>query len=923
MPGTTVRPPQIVGRKAELERVLRFAGDAAASPAALVVTGGPGIGKSTLWSAGVEAARERRARVLVARPSEAETHLSYAALADLLADVGRDDVEELPAPQWHALQVALLRAEPEEGPLEPGAISTALHGALRALARRRPVLVAVDDVQWLDPPTATALAYALRRLAGRAVRVLLARRDGHGSPVEEALEAWAPDRLALTPLTPSATGRLLEATFDTAFPPRVVRETHRAAAGNPLFAIEIGRILTERGMPAEGEEPAVPVALDALLGARVGALPPALRRLLLTVSLAGGLPAHLLEQIAEAETIERALAERLVLVDGGHARPGHPLLAAAAVVNAPRAARREVHGVLAQVAGDAERRARHLALAAEEPDGELAAQVSAAAASAAARAAAEDAVELAEHALRLTPDGDPARTDRLLDLAEYLSLAGEPGRLTELLEPELDALPPGPARARGLLLLADGGTTGMRERVAVLERALEACGDDLVLRAPVVAELYEEVAVAGVERVAEAAAAVDEVLPAALGEATDASTEVRWRVITAAGWTRMLGGQPLDALVERSRTLPGATPLNLYRSLDRLVAVQLMWRGEAGEARERIWRLLAAADERGEGFTAIIMRIHLCELLLRVGECGAVAHVLDEWDGFTEYEAVLHGVRLRFRALLAATEGRAEDVARPVARVLAETEETGMRWDALEARRAAGLGALLRGEHDRAARELGAVWEHCEREGVRDPGTFPVAGDLAEALAAAGDAEGAGAVAAALRARAGEQDHPWARVTAERSGALARLAADPGDEGAADALGRAAGGYEALGLPFERARALLARGRALAGQGAWGPARAALEDAAAGFEVVGCWGWADAARAELRTVAAHRPEPEAEVTRAERRVIELAAAGLSDREIAQALLMSAAAVRAHLRRACDRLGAASREELAARVRGGR
>ena len=117
---------------------------------ALVLTGGPGIGKTTLWEAGVAAARERGLRVLSARASGAEARLSFAALIDLLDGVGGEELAALPAPQLRALEVALLRTEATDVPPETGAIALGFLNALRALAARGPLLVAVDDVQWLD-----------------------------------------------------------------------------------------------------------------------------------------------------------------------------------------------------------------------------------------------------------------------------------------------------------------------------------------------------------------------------------------------------------------------------------------------------------------------------------------------------------------------------------------------------------------------------------------------------------------------------------------------------------------------------------------------------------------------------------------------------------------------------------------------------
>ena len=138
----------IVGREAELAAVDAFV-RADAWPRALVLAGEPGVGKTTLWEAGVDLARQLEFHVLLARGSAAETQLSSTALIDLLDDVGSEELTALPAPQRQALEVALLRAEPTAAPPEPTAIALGLRNALRSLAAREPVLVAIDDVQSL------------------------------------------------------------------------------------------------------------------------------------------------------------------------------------------------------------------------------------------------------------------------------------------------------------------------------------------------------------------------------------------------------------------------------------------------------------------------------------------------------------------------------------------------------------------------------------------------------------------------------------------------------------------------------------------------------------------------------------------------------------------------------------------------------
>ena len=232
----------MIGREKELERLGAFL-DAGLRPTCLVLDGEPGIGKTTLWEAGIAAARERGIAVRVARAGEAEAQLSFAALIDL---AGGLDLAALPAPQRAALEIALLRRDPEGAPPQPHAIGLGLRNALAAAG---PTLVAIDDLQWLDAPSAEALAFAARRLQDEPVGFLLARRPGEPTVLERALERGALERVHVGPLGVRATRRLLAERLGLELAPAVLRRIVDATLGNPLFALEIGRLLAagERG----------------------------------------------------------------------------------------------------------------------------------------------------------------------------------------------------------------------------------------------------------------------------------------------------------------------------------------------------------------------------------------------------------------------------------------------------------------------------------------------------------------------------------------------------------------------------------------------------------------------------------------------------------------------------------------------------
>jgi AAA ATPase domain len=169
-----VNAVEVVGREAELRSVSGFLDRAADGPAAFVLEGESGIGKSTLWRAAVTAARWRDLTVLSARPAEAERGLAHVGLGDLFDNVLDDVLPELLAPRRRALETALLREEGSDEPVDYRALVVAVRDVLQLLSDRRSLLVAVDDVPWLDASSSSALAFALRRLGDSRVRVLLA-----------------------------------------------------------------------------------------------------------------------------------------------------------------------------------------------------------------------------------------------------------------------------------------------------------------------------------------------------------------------------------------------------------------------------------------------------------------------------------------------------------------------------------------------------------------------------------------------------------------------------------------------------------------------------------------------------------------------------------------------------------------------------
>ena len=504
-------------------------------------------------------------------------------------------------------------------------------------------------------------------------------------------------------------------------------------------------------------------------------------------------------------------------------------------------------------------------------------------------------------------------SNRLLALGDYLTVAGEKQRLTDAVAPAIDSLPHGEARVRGYLLLTGGVVDGTEDIVRLHEQALAECGDDARLRSGVLATISEFDAVILVRRIAAAEATAREAV-----EATDgAGVELERSALYTLAWARALRGRAVDDLCERFHAVAEHTSY-LVSSPDRVAALRLMWRGEIERARAVLTEQLSAADERGEPYSYVLQRMHMCQLALRVGDWAEAERLLDEWDRSADREQLIWPMYERCRALLAAGRGYPEAADRWAASTIERAERRGIRWDVLEALRARGVGALLAGDPRTAVASLESVWAHTCREGVDEPGVFPVAPDLVEALVELGQLDEARAVTARLGALSEELEHPWGLVTMARCRALIELASGF-DEAAATSLGATATGYGALGLRFDRARSLLGLGRAQRRAKKWAASRASLEEAAAGFDAIRSAGWAECSRAELDRVGARRPRPTGSLTPSEQRVAELVGEGLSNKEIAQRLVVSVRTVEAHLSHAYGKLGVTSRAQLARRL----
>jgi len=373
----------LLGRRGELAEIERFLDSGVAR--ALLIEGEPGIGKTSLWREGVRMSRERDRTVLVARPGSAEVRLAFAGLRDLLDGVLDVVAAELPAPQLQALEVALLLEQREGFEPEPRAVAFASLTAFRLLARSRPLTIAIDDLQWLDRPSARALEFVLRRLDEEPVLLLASVRTERTAAAAAGLEGALPPgqliRLPLGPLSLGALHELMRAAAGISLSRPALVRLLETTGGNPFFALQIGLLLEERVEGVSAELP-LPSSLKDLVRRRLAGLPrrsrgPLAAAAALARPTVGAVRAASSEPGRVTDDLERAVAARIVELEGDAIVFSHPLLASVLYGDLRPAHRRELHRRLAAAVDGLEERAHHLALAADEPDAEVAAALDA------------------------------------------------------------------------------------------------------------------------------------------------------------------------------------------------------------------------------------------------------------------------------------------------------------------------------------------------------------------------------------------------------------------------------------------------------------------------------------------------------------------------------------------------------------------
>jgi hypothetical protein len=485
-------PQAIIGREGELGVVEAFLAGLSSGPAALVLAGPAGVGKTTLLEAGLDRAAGLGYTVLRTVPSQSDMRLAFAGLADLLGSRVDAVLAGLAAPQRRALGVALLIEDAPSAPPEPRVIAAAVRTALLVLAASAPVLVVVDDVQRLDAPTAAAVGFAVRRLEGERVGLLCAQRVEAGVPGELPLELdrarLSTEVLPLGGLSVGALHHLLRTRLGISFARPTLHKIQEASAGNPFISLEIGRALARRGISrAAGGPLPVPATLGGLVGERLRELPASVAGALGAVAVMPGAPlSRYLAAGVRADELDAAFVTGVLEADAGCLRFSHPLLASAVLDRIPPARRRELHALAASSAEDAEEKVRHRALAACGPSAAIAAGLEEAARLTELRGAPATAAELLELAASMTPGGHAeAAHRRLLSAGRQLAIAGETRAAAAVLNDLAAITPPGPRHAEVVAHLGMNSEDDFEASTRLLDRALAEAGGAPVLSASI------------------------------------------------------------------------------------------------------------------------------------------------------------------------------------------------------------------------------------------------------------------------------------------------------------------------------------------------------------------------------------------------------------------------------------------------------
>jgi DNA-binding NarL/FixJ family response regulator len=903
--------PALYGRDAEVAAARRLFTRVDRGPAGLLLSGAAGMGKTVVWSDAIGLARSAGRRVISTRPAEADAGVAFAGLRDLIGEAAPDVLAVLPAPQRRALAVVLLLEEVGTEPVDPGVVSASVVGVLRALRGGGSLVVAVDDVQWLDVPSRGVLAFAIRRMDdGERVGLLATSRPDGDALAELAggLPRDSVERVELGPLSVAALHRIVVDRVGVMLRRPTLLRLHEMSGGNPLYALEIVRGL------GDDAELAVPRDLSALLRARLAVLSPRAGEVVLTAAALSRPTRTLLEHIqgdVDDELDEAATAE-IIEFDGDVVRFTHPLLASVHYTAASPASRRAVHARIAGSGVDIEERARHVALATREPDDNVAEVLDDAVAVARGRGALGAAADLARSAIAMTPSGSPARHRRVLTAVDLAYSSGDSEGAARLAR---DALAAGAEdRERAELLLALGRVEHERDPQAAgaaLRAALDQAGPDSSLTVELLVQL--------------AAAEYDCRRPRKALELAERAEAIAEHVGDSALLALAVGSV---AFFEGDLT--GEIP---FARFERAVALE-------EEAGRRIGEFSAAFDYGQELLDAWVLepaRAIFERLVARARSDGSAT--------LAEYVDKLAFVELCAGNLAAASTlaHEAVDLASQIGRSSTEAVALfrlgwieGLRGSVDAARvaceqslrLAAGSNGFLRGARlslgylESSLENYDAAWAYLDPSQPATgelPPERPVVHvpEMVEVLAALGRTEEARAKLTPFATRAAELDRRLALARAAHCRGLI-LAADSDLGTAEDALEAAVAQGVANGWPIPLGRALLSLGSVQRRRRHKADARRSLGRAVALFDDAGAVIWRDRTRRELGRIGGRSAPAGPGLSPTEHEIARLVALGCSNKQVAHDLHLSVKTVEWNLSKIYRKVGVRSRTEFVAR-----
>ena len=907
----------LVGRDAEFHSLLASVYRAVdGHGCAVCVEGDAGIGKTALVQAVVDAASTARPEITVLRAVgvQSEFSLGHAGLLDLLTPL-LDRLDQLPGHQAATLAAALGRAESAEG-TDRFLVAVATLALLSLHAEDRPIVLVVDDLQWIDPETAAALQFAARRLQHERIALLLTRRSSTRTDAELA----GIDLLVMTGLQPADAERLLAGSVSATLVGPLVSRT----GGNPLALLELTRSLTaqqRRGSaPLPDALPVGPRLADAYARA-IADLSPAARRAALLAAASLDNDAGALFRALHTEGVDAgaALAEtesaNVLAVDGHSVLFRHPLLRNACWLRATAGERRSAHATLAVVhAHRPGSRLRHLAEASSGPDDTLGAELLALAGTERTRSGYAAASALAERASSLL-SGPGNSLDALADAMENAALSGDVGRVRQLIERLLEQ-PAGvspQAQARALLCAGtlEENAGSVRRAVHLLTGAAELGTGDVRIRA-----LFE---LLGANYLLGSARGMTDAADAVEHHADPADPEQAMLISYSRAAALAFTGNWAAAAAPAARALDLLQQTPGLRDNPRYLAATGLasgWAGRFTDVFEQAPARLASARSAG----AIGMLPHVLSLL-----AGGTALFGRHRESFAYAgEAVELGDELGYvidvaisRELLAwelAARGSADQAQRELQLARQLQERAEMTSAAVHVELVDAFCALCSGN---LRRVVDVLERRIAIDGGRQPrGDYPlsVAPDLVEAYLGLGRRDDALDITA--RHTALHRDSPDADIRAEAH----RLAAMTAyDEAAAQAEFEAAHRAHADGIDaFSAARTRLAHGQRLRRAGERLAAREQLRAAGDAFRGMGLDLWVGRAEGELAatgSTARRGPQRDAALTSQETRVALFVARGLTNREIAAALFLSPRTVEHHVTSVLRKRGLRSRVEL--------